>query len=716
MTKPLMTMPGVTVTRDDHGVPHIEADSEEGLYHGLGWVHGKDRPLQMLLARMAGLGRLAEHLPGAEVLASDRAFRRLGFHVGLDDQVAALSGDASGLLEAYCEGVNRALDGRAPWELRLLGLGRPDPWTLADTVLLARLVGFVNLAQSQGEMEQLLVLMVRAGLPPEYLAEFFPRGLAGLDEDLLARVEVGHVLVPPEVRWTRFVPHPTASNNWAVSPSRTGSGRALLSGDPHLELRLPAIWSHVAGTWEGRWVVAATMPGLPGFLVARTDALAWSPTYAYMDATDSWVEHCRAGTVRRDVDGETTWVPVTTRVEEIGVRRGDPVRLLVHETDRGALDGDCDVEALRLATRWSGRDGGAASLEAAVAVLRATGVDEGMAALGRLEMAFNWVLADRSGSIGYQMSGLMPLRDLPDAGLAPRPAWDSRTAWQGYASPADLPRTKDPEAGFIVTANQDLNHLGRLAPINLPMSDSRAVRITEALRAQEAWTVEDSRRLQLDLVAAHPRPYLEVLRPLLGDTENERILRDWDCCYSSESLGATLFERWYRGLVEDVFGKLLGDEVVGHLFAETGIIADFAGNFDGVLLREESAWFQGRTREQVYAGAAERTLPGPVGPWGEQRPTTARHLLFGATPLARLGFNRGPFPLPGGRGTVRQGQVFRSAGVDTSFMPTLRFVTDFAEDQAHTALAGGPSDRVRSRWYASDFDDWLAGRLRTLRP
>ena len=57
-------MPGFTVTRDEHGVPHIEARDEAELYRGLGWVHGTDRPLQLLLTRMAGRGRLAEHLPG----------------------------------------------------------------------------------------------------------------------------------------------------------------------------------------------------------------------------------------------------------------------------------------------------------------------------------------------------------------------------------------------------------------------------------------------------------------------------------------------------------------------------------------------------------------------------------------------------------------------------------------------------------------------------
>lgn len=47
-------LPGVTVTRDEHGVPHITARSEADLYRRHGWVHGHDRPLQVFLTGRAG--------------------------------------------------------------------------------------------------------------------------------------------------------------------------------------------------------------------------------------------------------------------------------------------------------------------------------------------------------------------------------------------------------------------------------------------------------------------------------------------------------------------------------------------------------------------------------------------------------------------------------------------------------------------------------------
>ena len=62
-----------------------------------------------------------------------------------------------------CAGVTAALQDRPPWELRVAGY-RPTRWTVADVVLTSRVVGYIGLAQSQGDMERLLVEMVQAGV------------------------------------------------------------------------------------------------------------------------------------------------------------------------------------------------------------------------------------------------------------------------------------------------------------------------------------------------------------------------------------------------------------------------------------------------------------------------------------------------------------------------------------------------------------------------
>jgi penicillin amidase len=209
---------------------------------------------------------------------------------------------------------------------------------------------------------------------------------------------------------------------------------------------------------------------------------------------------------------------------------------------------------------------------------------------------------------------------------------------------------------------------------------------------------------------------MAILRPLLPITPAADILRTWDCRYDPASVGATLFERFYRGLIRDVFGSICGAEVMNHVMGETSILADFYFNLDRVLLGESSVWFGEETRDQIFRRVVIRTLDGPLTTWGSENRVMMKHLMLGGRFPVWAGFDRGPLVIRGNRATIHQGQVYRSGGRATSFAPSYRLVTDFAETAAHTCLAGGPSDRRFSPWYTSDVDNWLAGRFKTLRP
>ena len=343
-------------------------------------------------------------------------------------------------------------------------------------------------------------------------------------------------------------------------------------------------------------------------------------------------------------------------------------------------------------------------------------VASGMANLGRFEPSFNWVLADRHGDIGYQMSGCMPVRRSDWNGLTPRPGWDPENDWRGFVAPEDLPRAYNPESGFLVTANDDLNHLGIAHPIDLPMGPYRAERIAALLAARDDWTVGEMEAMQMDVLSTHAERFMAILRPLLPVTPVADILRTWDCRYDPASVGATLFERFYRGLVRDVFGAVCGAEIVRHLMGETAIFADFYWNFDRVLLSETSVWFGDETRDQIFLRVLGRSLDGPLTTWGSEQRVMMKHLLLGGRFPVWAGFDRGPIVLRGNRATIHQGQVYRSGGRATSFAPSYRLVTDFGESASHTCLAGGPSDRRFSPWYTSEVDAWLDGRFKTLRP
>jgi penicillin amidase len=705
--------PKASWTRDEHGIPQIVADDIVGLYWGMGYCHAMDRGLQMLIMRILGQGRAAELLDGSdEMVEVDRFFRRMNWSGGVAEEVKNLSAETHAACEAYCEGVNTRFAESRPWELKLVKV-RPEAWTVGDSLLLARMAGFLTLAQSQGEVERLFVEMVQAGVGDAHLEALFPGCMAGLDRAILANVALGERIVPELVKWSGAAPRMMASNNWCVSGSRTASGAAMFANDPHLETnRLPNVWVEQSFRWPDGYAILMTMPGLPAPLVGRNEHLSWGATYTFMDAIDSWVEHCRDGQFRRGDE----WVDFDRRVETIKRKKGEPIVETFWENQHGVLDGTPNAEGHLLATRWSGADGGAQSINTLASLWTARTVTEGMSAFADVESSFNWVFADSAGDIGYQMSGLMPMRADGWSGFAPRPGWDDRFDWQGFVSPEDLPRAHNPTDGFIVTANQDLNHLGIANPINAPMGDYRPRRIAQLLAETDDHDVESFRAIQLDTYSLQAAEFLEVLEPLLGTGPIADALRTWDCRYELDSIGATAFEIFYEELLVEMFGTACGAQVIEHLRDATGTFIDFYQNFDRILVAESSPWLGGRTREEVWSAALQKVVEQVPEPWGKRNNLTLTNMFFGGKLPRFLGFDRGPIPIRGGRATPHQGQIYRSADRLTSFTPSLRLVADMSTRVLHSALCGGPSDRRTSRWYTSGVAGWLAGILKVREP
>jgi penicillin amidase len=705
----------LVIYRDEHGVPHVEASTEADLYWGTGYCHAMDRGMQMLLMRILGEGRGSELLEAsAEMLAIDKFFRRMNWAGGMQQETAKLTPQAKAFCTAYCQGANDYFTKKIPWEFKLLGY-KPEPWKIENIILLARMVGYLTLAQSQAEIERLFIEMVQAGVSRKKLDELFPEILGGLDIELLKKVKLTERIVPLSVKWNSIVPRMMASNNWVISGKKTASGKPILANDPHLETnRLPNVWYEIVLTTKGRYAIGATMPGLPGILIGRNSDVAWGATYTFMDAVDSWIEHCKDG---KFLQNENQWMEFRQRKEIIKRKKKSPIEMTFYENDHGVLEGNPFEEGFYLTTHWATSTSGAASINAMVNMWRAANVEDGMQNLGQLESAFNWVLADRHGNIGYQMSGLMPKRRAGVSGFVPLPGWKKENDWQGFVDYKDLPRGLNPDAGFFVTANNDLNPWGAAKPINICMGSYRADRIAHLLAEKERVTVEDCFKIHYDVYSLQAERFMQILQLLLPGTPQGRILREWDCHYNPESQGAFLFEQFYQALRREVFGKTgFGNEIVDFLSAESGIFADFFNNFDCVLLSEKAAWFGGESRDNLYRRVAANALQAKPKPWGEVNQMKMTHLLLGEKMPTVAGFDRGPIMLRGGRATPHQGQIYRSAGRVTSFTPSFRLVTDLSKDEAHTNLAGGPSDRRFSKWYCSDLENWLNEKYKVLKP
>src|SRR5206468_12063690 len=110
----------------------------------------------------------------------------------------------------------------------------------------------------------------------------------------------------------------------------------------------------------------------------------------------------------------------------------------------------------------------------------------------------NFVYADVDGNIGYQCTGLHPIRRKGD-GTVPVPGWTDEYEWDGFVPFEDMPWAYNPESGFIGTANatpHDQSYpyvLGRDF-----ISPFRSRRIAQLITERDEHDVDSFARMQFD--------------------------------------------------------------------------------------------------------------------------------------------------------------------------------------------------------------------------
>ncbi|MBI5365913.1 MAG: penicillin acylase family protein [Planctomycetes bacterium] len=706
-----------TLRRANGGVVEIGAADEVAFAAGLGYAHAHDRLVQMMLLRLVVQGRLSECLKAdEETLKIDLFMREMGFAHGAAAEAGGLAPDARAAAEAYGAGVDACVARRMrPLELLLVGY-HPEPWTPADSLAVAQIMGYIGLAQVQQDTEKLIIQALAAGVSVDRLKALYRPHLDGLDAELIEKIKQVRIyrgLVPPEVRFLGVVPALMSSNNWVLAPRRAATGTAWHCNDPHLEVnRLPAIWYEVLGRVGANWRIGITTPGLPALIMGRTQDVSFGFTYGFMDMVDYFLEEVKGGRYRRGAE----WREFACRRETIQRKGAAPVELVVRENEHGVLEADgrasgAPPDGIYLTRAWSAERAGAArSLSAMLRLAAARDVPEAQACARDVSISCNWVLADRAGNIGYQQSGLLPARR--HSGLHPVPGWDPAWDWQGLVPATKFTAVLNPPAGFLATANDDWNAPDGPLSINLHQGFYRAERVREVLRAKERHTLEDLRALQRDLYSKQAERLLAVLLPLVPDTAAGRLLAGWDLRYDRESCGATVFEMVYAALLREVFGRrLFGLGAWEQIASESALVKLFAWTFDEAMLGEDPAWFGAEGREAVFRRVLRETLERVdatrVKAWGEVQEVRMTNVFFAGKLPAWLGFDHGPIRLEGSRATVVQGGVGRVNGRLTSFCPSWRWITDLATEEAFTALAGGVSGSRLSPLYLSDVRRWL---------
>ena len=657
------------VTFDEWAIPSISAETELDALRVQGFVHASERLWQMELFQRVARGRLAE-LFGPAALEADRLMRTLDVWSAAGRELEEVTAADRALLEAYAGGVNaRIASWRGAWppEFVILGI-EPQPWGPQAALSIGRIMS-LDLSDWRAELNRMTALATLDAEHRRALGAGYPAWGPTILQDSLPSG------TPPAAPRRRGDSGPSGSGRRDPVPRPSdpafelrfprlellGAGgtahrrRCTAAGERlHLALRAPSTWylNSIAAQDADLAVTGLSIPGTPGVIVGLNRDVAWSFTNAMVDDADFVVEGINLdGSMYRDSDD---WRPFETRTEEIRVRgRDEPETWVVRSTTRGPVITDvAPAGGLTLSLLWTGLEPGG-PVAALLAMNRASDEEALVEAIKHFRSPHqNVVYAASSGEIGYRMAGSVPVRREGE-GASPISFERLPAGWPGFWSPEVMPALRNPERGYLVSANnlQARSLFGRVG-VYYP-APFRARRIDDLVSRASRWTVEDMRETQLDshsLWAERYRPRAVRAARRAGFDSLALVLERWDLRTETEARGAVPFFTWLYRLRELIVADEYEDGV--------GWFPDLA--FMEIVESGDSAWIDDARTPEVESlealeeEAARTAAAVPPGSWGEVHAERSAHPLGTVPWLDRLfGFHVGPYPSRGGPHTVR---------------------------------------------------------------
>ncbi|MDX3098817.1 penicillin acylase family protein [Streptomyces sp. ME19-03-3] len=495
------------VFRDRWGIPHLRAGDALELARAQGCNAATDRAWQLEVERHRAQGTAAAFL-GADALDWDRFARRARLADTARRCFERLDLPTADWVRGYVAGVNEALPDAA----------RRDPRFAVADLTAGRWADWTPLALWLSHH------ILFTGLPGK-----------------LWRERVAEVLGERAVHlFATDGPATAGSNGWLLAGERTGSGAALIAGDPHRFIEDPGIYQQIRLACPEFDVIGFAVPGVPGIAhFGHTGAVAWAITNAMADYQDLYRERLRRTPNGVEALGPDGWRPAAAHTETIEVAGGAAVTVEVVETERGpVVSGGADGDGEGISLRYPPRVRGELGFGALLGLLRARTVADVDRAFEQWIEPVNVVqAADTAGGLLHRTAGAVPVRH-PDNRVRPVPAWDPGHAWQGWHVP--MPRAV--VHGYAVMANQR----GLAEPLGIEFAaPHRAERITELLASSREWTAPAMAAVHTDTHLASAGALLDVLAGLTGLSAGAEALRaqllDWDRRMDADSVEAARF-------------------------------------------------------------------------------------------------------------------------------------------------------------------------------
>ncbi|WCT74416.1 penicillin acylase family protein [Sphingomonas naphthae] len=503
---------GGEILWDSFGVPHIYAKTEDGAFHGFGYAQAQSHGNLLLHLYGESRAKAAEYWgekfadQDKWLIANDVPERsKLWFQQQTPQMRKDLDAFAAGI-NAYAAAHRDTLD---PSVLQVLPITGLDVMAHAH-----RLMNYVYIASDR------------------------------------------KVLADPAAN------EAGGSNAWAVAPSRSASGKAMLLANPHLPWAPSQLTYYEAQvTAPGMSIYGATQVGLPVLRFGFNNDLGFTNTVNTIAGSTSYALTLVDGGYR--YDGKTLPFKVTTKSYK--VKQADGSLKTVTFQQRYAVQGpvfDLPGGKTTIALKVAGLDRPGV-LQQYLDMGKAHDWKGFEAALRKLQVPmFNIVYADRAGHILYLDNGILPKHADGDFASWSKPvAGDtSATLWKDVHSYDEMPKVFDPASGFVQNANDPpwvaawprvldpKAYPAYVAPVG-PMSQ-RAQMSVRLLDRTPKIGFDDfvARKLTTSsLMADRLLPDLIAAAKDNADPEIQSavaLLEGWNHDFEADSRGALLFETW----------------------------------------------------------------------------------------------------------------------------------------------------------------------------
>ncbi|MDQ3486652.1 MAG: penicillin acylase family protein [Acidobacteriota bacterium] len=511
-----------TIRRDTYGIPHILAETEEAAAFAFGYAQAEDHAAEIGRRYLSARGEEARHF-GQSGLSNDVTMAQFD---NLAESAAALARITPlyrRIISAYAAGVNQYVRGHR---------GQLPAWmpeiSAADVLASTR----AGAANSLGG-----AALVRR-LREKYEGQ--PRG-----ED--------------EPSWIDDGP---GSNAFALSGSRTTTGKPILLGNPHLQ------WSSLY--WEAHVRVpgtidfyGSTLVGIPVLRAGFNDRLGFVTTNNAPDLDDvvtltmdpSKADHYLFDGGSRPLRRRDA----TVQVRQVDGALGDERRTFWSTHIGPVIHRSGDKVFTVLSTRLDAFQ----YFEGFYDLSKARNLDEWTTAMRRnLVPTSNFTYADADGNILYYWNARIPVRaDGRDYRLDVE-AKSGAELWTRMHSIDDFPRLMNPPGGYVQNANNPPQFVSLRDPIDMSAFPAQFERGALGLRPQLAldlleqkpsYSVQDVIDLKYSnrvlLAERVKRDVIEAVRATAEASDDAKVgaevLEAWDDKVSAASRGAVLFQRFW---------------------------------------------------------------------------------------------------------------------------------------------------------------------------